>query len=137
MSKKLEWQDLPEPLSAFTARNAEMVDMDNNKVVQYYSANTKIKVVQKCVTPDATYYRTESAKKIGLNWAFKAAAFGLPNDIAPPVHSFSPGIHSKPAARIPKPAAKQTPVQKRQAPKGGVGARKKPFWAWLLRRKNV
>lgn len=135
---KLEWQDLPKPMSVFTMRSAEMIDLDKRKIVQYYSANTKIRVTQKCVTPEATYYRTSSAAEKGLNWAFKAAAFGLPNEVAPPAHatitsSFNP---VQPAPRTSSPVKKQTSSQKPQAPKGGEGPERRSFWKKLFRRRN-
>ena len=80
---KYIWQDLPEPISCFTIRNACMKNLNTGEIIQYYSANTKIMVVQKCVTPKGTYYRTESAKHNFLNFAFEASAFGLPNEFAP------------------------------------------------------
>ena len=86
----MKWQDLPEKKNCFTTRSAVLINLDNNKILQYYSANTKIVVVQKCITKDGTYYRTESASRNGLNWAFKASAFGLPDEKAPSAH------HSRP-----------------------------------------
>ena len=83
---KYKWEDLPKPINGFTTRNTVMMNLNNGKVVQYYGSNTKIVLAQKCVTEVGTYYRTESAAYNNLNWAFEAAAFGLPNEIlAPPV----------------------------------------------------
>ena len=82
---KCEWKDLPKPLNAFTVRNATMINLNNWKPVQYYSANTRITLVQKAVTPKGTFYRTSSAEQNFLNYAFKASAFGLPDEYAPPV----------------------------------------------------
>lgn len=96
------WQDLPKPMSAFTVRNACMIDLDRNKIVQYYSANTKLRVVQKCITPTTTYYRTAPATEKGLNWALKAAAFGLPNEHAPSALSSSPSNSISHTPRINK-----------------------------------
>ena len=83
----MKWKDLPKEQGYFTKRSAVMVDLDKNKIVQYYSANTKIVVVQKCVTPEKTYYRTRPAAEKGLNWVFEASVFGLPNEKAPSVHN--------------------------------------------------
>lgn len=119
----IEWTDLPKPLNVFTKRNAIMRDLAKNKVVQYYSANTKIRVEQKGNFEGKTYYRTQSAKDNGLDWAFEAAAFGLPNDVAPPVHipSYSLNSHT---------TEKQKPDEtpKTEPPKGGeeATAKKKP-----------
>lgn len=119
----IEWTDLPKPLNVFTKRNAIMRDLAKNKTVQYYSANTKIRVIQKGNFEGKTYYRTQSAKDHGLDWAFEAAAFGLPNDVAPPVHipSYSLNSHT---------TEKQKPDEtpKPEPPKGGeeAKAKKKP-----------
>ena len=127
----LTWTDLPSRLSLFTRRNATMIDLDTGKNVQYYSANTKIVVVQKCVTPEKTYYRTEQAKLKSLNLAFEASAFGLPDETAPlaPVdvskeHSKSPGeIAISPAE------TNKEPKQESASESGG-----KPFWRRLFKR---
>lgn len=88
--KEITWKDTPKPLNLFTVRNATMRDLETKKIIQYYSANTKISVVQKTQVGDTTYYRTASAKERSLNWAFEASAFGLPNEKAPsvPLSSF-------------------------------------------------
>lgn len=65
-----------------------MRNLDNGKIMQYYLANTRIDVVQKCITEDNTYYRTQSAVLNNLNWAFEASAFGLPNESAPSAPTF-------------------------------------------------
>ena len=80
---KYSLKDLPKPKNCFTVRNATMINLNTGKVVRHYSANTKIVVVQKCVTPEKTYYRTREAAHHYLNYAFEASAFGLPNEIAP------------------------------------------------------
>lgn len=80
---RYEWQDLPKPINAFTTRNTKMKNLNTGEVIQYYSANTKIVVAQKAVTPSGTFYRTRSAEHHCLNWAFEAAALGLPNEVAP------------------------------------------------------
>ena len=134
------WQDLPKRESYFTVRNALMIDLDNQQVVQYYSANTKIVVVQKCVIKEGTFYRTESAKNKGLNWAFRASAFGLPDERAPSVHSSSPDSlyskNQKPVTRTPKPAIKQTSSQKVALPKDGEARAKRSWLRKIFRRKN-
>lgn len=134
------WQDLPERHNCFTTRSAMMMDLDKRTVVQHYSANTKIVVVQKCVIPEGTYYRTETAKLRGLNWAFKASALGLPDEKAPSVPSSTSNSHFKKArkpARTSRPAKKQTSSQKIARPKGG-GAEQRRGWLYkvkTLRRK--
>ncbi len=102
---KYIWEDLPKPMNCFTVRNATMRNLNTGEVVQHYSANTKIAVVQKCVTPVATYYRTESAKHHYLNFAFEASAFGLPNELAPsvpPLHPLSSSHKRKNKKSTPK-----------------------------------
>lgn len=94
-----EWQDLPKRLSCFTVRNATMIDLDTKEIIRHYSANTKIAVVQKCVTPEGTYYRTAESALHGLNHAFKGTAFGFPDEEAPsaPIRKFSalgPNTHT-------------------------------------------
>lgn len=88
---KYNWETLPKTKNLFTKRSATMVDLKTNKIIQSYSANTKIAVVQKCTTPEKTYYRTKTAMEKGLDWAFEASAFGLPNEVAP---SSTPCINS-------------------------------------------
>lgn len=80
-----KWEDLPKPLNCFTVRTAAMVNLNNGKIVRQYAPNTKIVVVQKCVSENGTYYRTAEAYHYYLNYAFKASAFGLPNEEAPSV----------------------------------------------------
>lgn len=82
---KCKWEDLPKKKTVFTIRSAAMKNLNTGKIVQNYSANTRIDVVQKCVTEDNTYYRTWSAAYNNLNWAFEASVFGLPNEAAPSV----------------------------------------------------
>ena len=84
---KYKWEDLPERLNCFTVRNASMINLNTGKTIRQYATNTKIVVVQKCVTPECTYYRTSEAEHHYLNYAFKAADFGLPNEQAPSEHS--------------------------------------------------
>lgn len=78
-----KWENLQNKMNCFTVRNATMVDLKTRKPVRCYSANTRITVVQKCVTAQGTFYRTESAKENSLDWAFKASAFGMPDEKAP------------------------------------------------------
>ena len=80
---KIVWEDLPKPLIVFTVRNAAMRNLNTGKIIQQYSANTRINVAQKSVTEKGTFYRTSSAAHHNLNWAFEAPAFGLPNEKAP------------------------------------------------------
>lgn len=110
----IEWQDLPDRKNLFTKRNAVMHDLHTKKIIQYYASNTKIAVVQKCNYDGTTYYRTNSAKENGLDWAFEAAAFGLPNDIAPPVHTPSYSLNSHTTKK-----QKSNETQKPESPKGG------------------
>lgn len=136
----MKWIDLPQPMNCFTVRSAMMMDLKKRISVQQYSANTKIVVVQKCILPEGTFYRTETAKKRDLDWAFKASAFGLPDEKAPSVHSSTSNSHFKKArkpARTSRPAKKQTSSQKIARPKGG-GAEQRRGWLYkvkTLRRK--
>lgn len=130
------WEDLPKPLNCFTVTNTTMVNLDNGKVIRHYSTNTKIVVVQKCVTPECTYYRTADAYFNKLNYAFKADAFGLPNEKAPSAHSSRSNslsnstLSSKPATRTQTPEEKQTSIQKVILPNDGEGGRR---GSWLRR----
>lgn len=143
---KYEWKDLPKPLNCFTVRSATMVNLNTGKIISNYSANTKIVVVQKCVTEKGTFYRTREAEHNYLNYAFRASAFGLPDEKAPSVPSpksnslgQSP-LKSKPAVRTPKPVEKQTPVKKSSnkasSPKGGEEKKRGGWLKKLFRRKN-
>ena len=136
---KYLWTDLPKPKNVFTVRSAVMRNLNTGEIVQHYSANTKIVVVQKCVTPDVTYYRTESAKHHFLNYAFEASAFGLPNKIAPSVHhKISPTGKRNLVTRTLSPVEKQTNKKKSSLPKDGEAeSRKKSGWfSRFFRRKN-
>lgn len=113
-----KWQDLPKKLNVFTVRNARMVNLNTGKVVQYYSANTRITVVQKLVTPEKTYYRTASAEQANLNWAFEAKDFGLPNEKAPSAPS-SLNSTTVPDSLAQTPASKTKKSPKRASSKGG------------------
>ena len=81
---KYEWKDLPKRENYFTVKNTAMINLNTGKTVRQYCTNTKIAVVQKCVTPDKTYYRTYDAYHNYLNYAFEAEAFGLPNEKVEP-----------------------------------------------------
>lgn len=118
---KCVWEDLPKPMNCFTARNATMRDLNTNKIIQHYSANTKIVVVQKCVTPVATYYRTESAKLNRLNYAFEASAFGLPNESAPLEHSLLSNSLNRGSVGHATQRNKTNRVQAESRPKSGAG----------------
>ena len=129
------WQDLPEKKNCFTVRNATMRDLRSNKVIQYYSANVKIVVVQKCITENNTYYRTRSAAERGLDWAFEASAFGLPNEVAPlarsPKNSSNKTSTHSTVNTPRKTVAKQTVKPKKELPKGGEEARRRGLLARL------
>lgn len=139
---KYTWEDLPKPLNCFTVRSATMINLNNGKIVSNYSANTKIVVVQKCVTPKGTYYRTNEAAHHYLNYAFEASAFGLPNEKAPSAHSSRPSSLSRHTTIIPKPGARTNPDEKQKdakiiaLPKGGEGRRTRSWLKRIFRRKN-
>lgn len=139
---KYVWKDLPKSTDCFTIRNATMRNLNNGEVIQHYAANTKLAVVQKCVTERGTYYRTYSAMHHNLNWAFEASALGLPNEKAPSAHSEKPKplgksiLKTPPASRTPKPAKKQTSIQKTESPKGGEEKRLSKWIKKIFRRKN-
>lgn len=135
------WEDLPKPLSCFTVRNATMVNLNTGKIVNNYSSNTKIVVAQKCVTPKGTYYRTSEAAYNYLNHAFRASAFGLPDEKAPSEHS----THTKPnssnvklknreLAHCRSKKTKKSP--KAIPPKDGEGEKRTGWLQRLFRRKN-
>ena len=139
---KYTWEDLPERKNLFTVRSARMVNLDNGRILQNYAANTKIAVVQKCVTPNKTYYRTAEAAMNSYNYAFEAASFGLPNEKAPSAHC-SPSKQIKcstsrteSANRSKKPTAKQTVVQEVSLPKDGEARSRFGWMKRIFRRKN-
>lgn len=132
---KYEWQDLDKPMNCFTVRSATMRNLNNGKIIQHYSANTKIVVVQKCVTPETTYYRTNEAAHHYLNYAFEASAFGLPNETAPSAPS-SPDVSIKSKKRTPNSTKKQTSIQDVVLPKGGEARTAKSWIKRLFWRKN-
>lgn len=139
---KYEWKDLPERKNLFTVKNAAMINLNTGKTVRQYCTNTKIAVVQKCVTPEKTYYRTQDAAHHYLNYAFEAEAFGLPNEKAPSAPSKKSNIGTIPTLRTPsasrtsKPTKKQTSVQKATTPKGGEEKGHLNWLKKLFRRKN-
>lgn len=139
---KYVWEDLPKPLNCFTVRGTTMVNLNTGKIVSNYSANTKIVVVQKCTTPSGTYYRTSEAAHHYLNYAFRASAFGLPDEKAPSApspRSNSLSKHttgSKSAPRTSSPTKKQKPVKKVATPKGGEEKRPRSWINRLFRRKK-
>lgn len=135
-----EWIDLPKPLNCFTVRSATMTNLNTGKIMQHYSANTKIVVVQKCIIPECTYYRTQEAARHNLNYAFEASAFGLKNEKAPlvPSKSISLSNRDKPKnkTRTLTLEKKQKSVQKDILPKSGEAKCKGSWLKRLFRRKN-
>ena len=128
---KYVWEDLPERLNCFTVKNTAMINLNTGKPVRHYSTNTKINLVQKCITPEKTYYRTADAEHNYLNYAFEAEAFGLPNEKAPSAPSEKPNslgtqtINSTSGIRTLSQIKKQTPRSKNAPSKGGEKMR---FW---------
>ena len=140
---KYVWEDLPEKKNCFTVRNAVMVNLNNGKIIRHYAPNTKIVVVQKCVTPDKTYYRTYEAFHHYLNYAFEASAFGLPNEVAPSVPSHRSNSSSTHTSKLRKPGnralprdKKQTDIQKNESSKGGGETHHKGWLSRLFRRNK-
>ena len=138
---KYVWEDLPERKNLFTVKNTAMINLNTGKTVRQYCTNTKIAVVQKCVTPEKTYYRTFDAAHNYLNYAFEAEAFGLPNEKAPSAHSSTPnslGKHTSPAKAKSRTLfkEKQTSAQKVILPKDGEAKRPKGWLRNIFRRKN-
>lgn len=132
-----EWKDLPEPLNCFTTRNATLLNLNNGKIIQHYSANTKIVVVQKCVAPEKTYYRTRDAVHHHLNYAFEASAFGLPNEKASSAPSSTPKIKpNKPASPTIQPAKNKQEAEEVVSPKDEGARHGRGWWGKFLRRKN-
>lgn len=128
---KYVWQDLPKPLNVFTVRGAAMINLNTGKAEQFYSANTKLVMYQKCVTPSKTYYRTYSAFHHSLNLAFEASAFGLPNEkasLAPAKEDF---LKNTTQLGIRKTLAKK---QKSKPTKPAVKSEEQPVKQSVLRR---
>lgn len=124
---KYEWIDLPERKNCFTTRNAVLYDMDSDEIIQYYSANTKIVVVQGCTTDRGTFYRTESAVKANKNYAFEATALGLPTEIAPPSshYKLQYTLSSALSPETEQSSKKQTAAAHTKSPSGGEATSKK------------
>lgn len=139
---KYIWEDLPERKNLFTVKNAAMINLNTGKTVRQYCTNTKIAVVQKCVTPTKTYYRTQDAEHNYLNYAFEAGAFGLPNEKAPSESSKKsekdavPTLRTPSASRTLKPIKKQTSIQKATTPKGGEEKGRLSWLKKIFRKKN-
>lgn len=139
---KYVWEDLPKPLHCFTVKNTAMVNLNTGKIVQHYSSNVKIVVVQKCVTDKCTYYRTSDAAYHYLNYAFEASAFGLPNETAPPAHSANPKPAHNPNLKKPlaknttKPVEKNKKSSKKESSKGGEKTHCISWVKKFFRRKN-
>lgn len=131
---KYVWEDLPERKNCFTIKNTAMVNLNTGKPIQHYSTNTRITLVQKCVTPGKTFYRTSDAAHHCLNYAFEASAFGLPNEKAPSAPS-STNTFSHTHSTV-KPDLKQTPSQNASSPKGGEEKLGIRWIKKLFRRKN-
>lgn len=138
---KCVWEDLPKPLSCFTVKNTTMVNLNTGKIVSNYSTNTKIVLAQKCVTENGTYYRTREAAFNYLNYAFKASAFGLPDEKAPS----APSTHNKPNSSNVKRKKSETrtpPTKKTKTgstvvvPNDGEERRHNGWLSKLFRRKN-
>lgn len=136
---KCVWKDLPKPLSCFTVKNTTMVNLNTGKIVGNYSTNTKIVLVQKCITENGTYYRTRDAAYNYLNYAFRASAFGLPDEKAPS----EPSTHNKPDSSKVKqkksetrtPPTKKTKTSpKNVVPNDGEGRRHHNWFSKLFRR---
>lgn len=117
---KYIWENLPKKTTMFTVRNATLRNLNTGEIVQHYSSNTRIDIVQKCVTEKNTYYRTQSAEHHNLNWAFEASAFGLPNEKAPsaPVNSLKVKPNSVPLHTTPG-TKKQKSTKKSSTPQDG------------------
>lgn len=134
---KTIWKDLPEKKTVFTVRNATLKNLNTGKIIQHYSRNTRIDVVQKCITEDNTYYRTSTAAYNNLNLAFEARDFGLPNEAAPSVPTQNSKIEK--VLRTPSSQKQKVSHTSEALPKdGGVKAPKKSlrekFLALLKRR---
>lgn len=139
---KYVWEDLPERKNCFTVRNAYMVNLNTGKAIRTYSTNTKIAVVQKCVTPDTTWYRTADAVHHYLNYAFAAEDLGLPNEKAPSAHSIKSNtmdkstLKSMPVSRIKSSAQNKNHSKKNASSNGGERKRIKGWLNRIFRRKN-
>lgn len=72
---EIVWEDLPQKTGLFTAHKCSLINLDDGKVIQTYSANTKIDVTQTTLVDGIKYYRTDYSKSKGFNWAFRAEDF--------------------------------------------------------------
>lgn len=119
-----------------------MINLNTKKVVSNYSANTKIVVVQKCITPNCTYYRTREAAYHYLNYAFRAADFGLQNEKAPSAPSSKSNSLSRhttdslPVSHTPKPVKKQKSSKKVVSSKGGEMKQPRSWISRIFRRNH-
>lgn len=109
----ITWKDLPKPYGLFTRRSALMVTLDTKKMVQQYAMNTKLNVIQYAIFNDSLYFRTLTAKEKGLNWAIKADAFVLPDELASLVPM--PNLSPKKSVPNPKPVSRKTGNQKQKS----------------------
>ena len=138
-----KWKDLPERLNCFTVKNTAMINLNNGKAIRHYATNTKINLVQKCVTPEKTYYRTADAAHHYLNFAFEASAFGLPDEKAPSAPSPKPNSLGKstlkrsPETRTPRPAKKHTYTRQVAPSKDGERGQHFGWLKKIFRRKNA
>lgn len=134
---KYKWEDLPKVMNLFTVKDAVMVDLDTCNVIRRYCANTKIAVVQKCIIDGITYFRTQSAVKHNLNYAFEADSFGLETTIKKaPSAPREKDLKTPTGKRISKPVKKQKSFQKATCPKDGGGRGLKNLVKRIFRRKN-
>lgn len=133
-----DWEDLPRPLNCFTVRSVTLRNLDTGGIIRYYSANTKIVVVQKCVRPEGTYYRTAAAAERGRNYAFPASAFGLQDEVAPLEH-IANNSQSKPEQKgtHTNSGKKHTVAKKPHAPKNGEERGAKGFLRRIFRIKKA
>lgn len=109
----ITWKDLSKPYGLFTRRSALMVTLDTKKMVQQYAMNTKLNVVQYTIFNDSLYFRTLTAKEKGLNWAIKADAFVLPDELASLAPT--PNLSPKKSVPNPKPVARKTGNRKQKS----------------------
>ena len=140
---KIVWTDLPKTYGLFTRRSAIMVTLDTKKMVQQYSLNTKINVVQYTNFNGSLYFRTMTAKEKGLNWAIKADYFTLPTELASlvPSPSISPSINgskrlSSPATRTTGKPKQKSSTKKVAKPKSeeAVATKKPSLFSKLLKK---
>lgn len=130
----MNWEDLESPKNCFTVKDTTMFDIPTKRVVRHFSQNTKIVVTQKCTMDGHTFYRTNAAKIRNLDWAFEAGALGLPDEVAPPVHSVSPKVGLRLTPRIFRSAAKQKHSQKDSLVEGGATRSPRTIFKWLFKR---